>query len=119
MTSPHNLQGLMNAKAALDLGLLNEEDYGRVKESFLKAQQLRAAIDAGLIDEGEQVEHARDGFVAMVLGASNEGTAQGSAPSRQTAKAPVPPAAMPPPPPMPGKAPAPPAPPPAAPRHIP
>lgn len=67
-----NLQSLVNAKAALDLGLLTEDDYARVKESFLKAQQLRSAIDAGLIEEGQQVEQAREGFVSMVLGERQE-----------------------------------------------
>ena len=67
MSATNNLQSLVNAKAALDLGLLTAEDYQRVKESFLKAQQLRSAIDAGLITEGPQVEQARGGFVDIVL----------------------------------------------------
>ena len=66
MSAP-NLQSLVNAKAALDLGLLNADDYNRVKESFLKAQQLRSAIDAGLIESGPQVEQAREEFTGMVL----------------------------------------------------
>lgn len=70
MGTTTNLQSLVNAKAALDLGLVNEEDYNRVKESFLKAQQLRSAIDAGLIEEGDQVQDARQGFVSMVLGSA-------------------------------------------------
>ncbi len=73
-----NLQSLVNAKAALDLGLLTEDDYSRVKESFLKAQQLRSAIDAGLIEEGQQVEQAREGFVSMVLGDRQEQTVASS-----------------------------------------
>lgn len=132
-----NLQSLLNAKAALDLGLLNEEDYARVKESFLKAQQLRSAIDAGLIKEGAQVQDAREGFVGMVLqgeGTAGRRTAAGSvAPpavlasqAAQPPRAPPPPApplpqaqqapkAPPPAPPVPRAAPAPPAPPPAPP----
>lgn len=68
----HNLQSLVNAKAALDLGLVNEDDYSRVKESFLKAQQLRSAIDAGLLEEGDQIETAWKGYVSMVLGTTIE-----------------------------------------------
>jgi len=90
----HNLQSLVNAKAALDLGLVNEDDYIRVKESFLKAQQLRSAIDAGLLEEGDQIESAWKGYVSMVLGAPSEPVA--SVPAVKKA----PPAPAPPPPPL-------------------
>jgi cofilin len=136
MASSHtNLQSLVNAKAALDLGLLDEADYVRVKESFLKAQQLRAAIDAGLIEDGEQVEQARGGFLSMVLGAEGrEGAAtatragQARAKPAPPPKAPAPPAPMPAPPRMPpapplqqktATPPAPPAPPAIVPKNIP
>ena len=115
-TATTSLQSLVNAKAALDLGLLTAEDYGRVKEAFLKAQELRAGIDAGLIEEGAQVAQAREGFVGMVLSQrSNETGSRAVAPkaaasvvhpppplptAAATSKAPAPP-----PPPVPPKAP--------------
>lgn len=97
----NNLQSLVNAKAALDLGLVNEEDYSRVKESFLKAQQLRSAIDAGLIEDGDQVESAWKGYVSMVLGSTSEpAIAAPAAKSVPKAPAPAPAPPVPPPPPM-------------------
>lgn len=94
----HNLQSLVNAKAALDLGLVNEDDYSRVKESFLKAQQLRSAIDAGLLEEGDQIETAWKGYVSMVLGTPSEPVT--SVPVVKKALPVPPPAPAPPPPPM-------------------
>ena len=115
-TATTSLQSLVNAKAALDLGLLTAEDYGRVKEAFLKAQELRAGIDAGLIEEGAQVAQAREGFVEMVLShRSNETGSRAVAPKAAASVAhPLPPmpaaaatskAPAPPPPPVPPKAP--------------
>ena len=92
----HNLQSLVNAKAALDLGLVNEDDYSRVKESFLKAQQLRSAIDAGLLEDGDQIDTAWKGYVSMVLGATAE-PVKAAPVTKKPAPAPAP---APPPPPM-------------------
>lgn len=60
-----NLQSLVNTKAALDAGLITEEDYEKVKETFLKAQQMRSAIDAGLIEERD-VESMKGDFMKMM-----------------------------------------------------
>ena len=117
-TATHSLQSLVSAKAALDLGLVTPEDYGRVKEAYLKAMELRAGIDAGLIEEGAQVADAREGFVGMVLSSSTPAAAAAAG-----AGAPMPPPlpvskAPPAPPPAPPQAPPrapPPAPPPAPP----
>ena len=104
-TATHSLQSLVSAKAALDLGLVTPEDYGRVKEAYLKAMELRAGIDAGLIEEGAQVADAREGFVGMVLSSSTPAAAAAAAgapmpPPLPVSKAPpAPPPAPPPPPP--------------------
>eukprot|EP00890_Picochlorum_soloecismus_P004579 jgi/Picsp_1/5121/NSC_02484-R1_actin-depolymerizing factor len=61
-----NLQALVNTKAALDLGLVTQEDYDAVKVSFLEAQKLRSTIDAGLVQEGE-VERVKKDFLSSLL----------------------------------------------------
>ena len=43
MADSASLQSLLNTKAALDLGLISQDDFDAVKAAFLRAQQLRAA----------------------------------------------------------------------------
>ena len=46
-------EGLRNAKAALQDGLINDNDYEDVKVAFLRAQQIRAGLEAGFIKESD------------------------------------------------------------------
>lgn len=57
---------LETCKLALDKGLITAEDFNTVKESFLKAQQIKAGVDAGFIDAAEY-ERVRDAYIANVL----------------------------------------------------
>lgn len=63
--SDATLQALLSTKAALDLGLVSQEDYDTVKSAFLRAQQLRAAVDAGLMRE-EDYEATKGEFLASL-----------------------------------------------------
>ncbi|KAG2442253.1 hypothetical protein HYH02_009737 [Chlamydomonas schloesseri] len=69
-----DLAVLRTAKQALDEGLLNPEDYDFIKKAFLRAQQIKAGLDAGFIKEEDFVQ-ARDSFLhsldfALVGGSS-------------------------------------------------
>ncbi|PNH05968.1 hypothetical protein TSOC_007706 [Tetrabaena socialis] len=57
-----DLAVLRTAKQALDEGLLNPEDYDFIKKAFLRAQQIKAGLDAGFIKEEDFVQ-ARDSFL--------------------------------------------------------
>jgi cofilin len=59
------LAALKTAKEALDLGLITPQDYDVVKVAFLKAQQLRAGRDAGLMREEDYVK-LRDSFLSAL-----------------------------------------------------
>jgi hypothetical protein len=56
-----DLQSLRTAKAALDEGLLNEQDYATIKSSFVRAQSIKAGVDAGFISN-EDYAAARTAF---------------------------------------------------------
>lgn len=92
-----NFQALLNTKAALDHGLVTEEDYNKIKESFLRAQELRSAIDAGLMNE-QEIEQVKKDFVAMVAGQGRGGPHGSQNPARAVGGATK--SAPPPPPPM-------------------
>lgn len=91
-----DLAVLRTAKQALDEGLLNPEDYDFIKKAFLRAQQIKAGLDAGFIKEEDFVQ-ARDSFLhsldfALVGGASAGGLGpqgSGGVPSPRVAPIPV------------------------------
>jgi cofilin len=56
-----DLQSLRTAKAALDEGLLDAQDYATVKNSFIKAQSIKAGVEAGFISDADYSE-ARKAF---------------------------------------------------------
>ncbi|KAG2434757.1 hypothetical protein HXX76_007644 [Chlamydomonas incerta] len=92
-----DLAVLRTAKQALDEGLLNPEDYDFIKKAFLRAQQIKAGLDAGFIKEEDFVQ-ARDSFLhsldfALVGGSSQPVYTQSVPGSPKAAAAP----AMPPP----------------------
>lgn len=67
-----DLQSLRTAKAALDEGLLDDQDYATVKSSFIKAQSIKAGVEAGFISEQDYTE-ARKAFfggLGMIHGAA-------------------------------------------------
>lgn len=57
---------LETSKLALERGLIDVEDFNRVKTAFLKAQQIKAGLDAGFIrqDDYDQVKNA---FLSSLL----------------------------------------------------
>lgn len=55
------LAALRTAKAALDEGLISDTDFDVVKAGFLKAQQIKAGLDAGFIRE-DDIKQARETF---------------------------------------------------------
>lgn len=57
---------LETCKLALDKGLITAEDFNTVKESFLKAQQIKAGVDAGFVDAAEY-ERLRGAYIGSVL----------------------------------------------------
>jgi hypothetical protein len=64
-----NYDALKTAKAALDDGLITQTDYDAVKESvlraqnsILRAQQIKAGLDAGVIPE-EELENVKRAFL--------------------------------------------------------
>ncbi|GLC41623.1 hypothetical protein PLESTB_000695500 [Pleodorina starrii] len=57
-----DLAVLRTAKQALDEGLVNADDYDFIKKAFLRAQQIKAGLDAGFIKEEDFVQ-ARDSFL--------------------------------------------------------
>ncbi|KAG2492042.1 hypothetical protein HYH03_009771 [Edaphochlamys debaryana] len=76
MASTADLAVLRTAKQALDEGLLNPDDYDFIKKAFLRAQQIKAGLDAGFIKEEDFVQ-ARDSFLhsldfALVGGPSSQ-----------------------------------------------
>lgn len=62
-----SLQCLVNTKAALDLGLVTEQDYEVVKASFLRAQQLRAALDSGMVSQEDFDANKGDYLASLSL----------------------------------------------------
>lgn len=46
-------ESLRTAKAALDEGLINSDDFNEIKTAFLRAQQIKAGLDAGFIREAD------------------------------------------------------------------
>lgn len=67
-----DLQILRTAKTALDEGLIDLADFDIVKSSFLKAQSIKAGLDAGFIGETDYAEARREFFSS--LGMANFGT---------------------------------------------
>jgi cofilin len=57
-----DLAVLRTAKQAMDESLITQEDFDVVKRAFLKAQQIKAGLDAGFIREEDYVQ-ARDSFL--------------------------------------------------------
>lgn len=98
------LQSLLQTKAALDLGLVSQQDYDAVKNSFLQAQKIKSAVDVGLI-KPEDYEATKQSFLGSLTGAfaapATAGAAAGGAPAAAAAAepeaAPPPPAPRPPP----------------------
>jgi cofilin len=70
------LQALLSTKAALDLGLVSQEDYDAVKSAFLRAQQLRAAVDTGLMREEDYEATKADYLSSLTLGSQDSSRSQ-------------------------------------------
>ncbi len=66
-----NYDVLRTSKAALDEGLIDENDYDAVKRSFLKAQQIKAGLDAGFIPEAEYTHVKRAFLESLNIGLSS------------------------------------------------
>lgn len=60
--SAQDLAVLRTSKIAMGEGLITQEDFDQVKVAFLKAQQIKAGLDAGFIREEDYVQ-ARDSFL--------------------------------------------------------
>ncbi|KAJ9506142.1 hypothetical protein QJQ45_016526 [Haematococcus lacustris] len=56
-----DIGALRNARAAMSEGLITQDDFDQIKRAFLKAQQIKAGLDAGFIREEDYVQ-ARDAF---------------------------------------------------------
>lgn len=56
------MQTLRTAKLALEEGLIDQADFDVVKTAFLKAQQIKAGMDAGFLREEDYVQ-ARTSFL--------------------------------------------------------
>eukprot|EP01023_Acetabularia_acetabulum_P024657 TRINITY_DN2374_c0_g1_i11.p1 TRINITY_DN2374_c0_g1~~TRINITY_DN2374_c0_g1_i11.p1 ORF type:complete len:301 (-),score=69.58 TRINITY_DN2374_c0_g1_i11:2272-3174(-) len=81
------LNCLRASKCALDEGLIGGEDYEGVKASFLKAQQLRAGVEAGLIKEEDYADAKKafmGSFVSNLGNGSGSNNANNSAPAAKT-----------------------------------
>lgn len=83
------LAALRTAKAALDEGLIGTADFDVVKAGFIRAQQIRAGLDAGFIRE-DDIKQARETFFhSLEMGSPGQAqrtpaaNATPSAPSRQ------------------------------------
>lgn len=95
-----DLAVLRTAKLAMTEGLITQDDFDQIKVAFLKAQQIKAGLDAGFIREEDYVQ-ARDSFLHS-LDFRTAMTHHTHAPAPATAPAPAAPAttSMPPPPPV-------------------
>lgn len=60
-----DLESLKTAKAALDAGLITQEDFDSVKEGFIAAQKLKTGVDAGLLRK-EDYDNSRDAFFELM-----------------------------------------------------
>jgi len=60
-----DLAVLRTARAALDEGLINAEDFDAVKGAFVRAQSIKAGRDAGFIMEADFAEARGEFFRAM------------------------------------------------------
>lgn len=78
----NSLQALLSSKAALDLGLITQDDFDQVKSSFLKAQQIKAAVDVGLITSEAA---AKDEFLNTLSSNGTPSANGGSAPAPRAA----------------------------------
>ena len=56
------LQVLRTAKAALDEGLLDQNDYGNVKAAFMKALSIKGGVDSGFLTNEDMAEARREFF---------------------------------------------------------
>lgn len=124
MAKQADLGVLRTAKMALDEQLIDPSDFDTVKKAFLKAQQIKAGMDAGFLREEDYME-ARDAFlksldftvnqrmvaapppsaghhhhVAPIATHHSSVAGAGSAANTPRAVRPPPPSAPPPPPPM-------------------
>lgn len=50
------LDSLRGARTALEEGLISDDDFDSIKVAFLKAQQYRAGLDAGFIEQADYAE---------------------------------------------------------------
>eukprot|EP00201_Polytomella_parva_P003883 CAMPEP_0175073152 /NCGR_PEP_ID=MMETSP0052_2-20121109/20371_1 /TAXON_ID=51329 ORGANISM="Polytomella parva, Strain SAG 63-3" /NCGR_SAMPLE_ID=MMETSP0052_2 /ASSEMBLY_ACC=CAM_ASM_000194 /LENGTH=320 /DNA_ID=CAMNT_0016340865 /DNA_START=46 /DNA_END=1008 /DNA_ORIENTATION=- len=57
-----DLTVLRTAKQAFEEGLIEKNDYDSIKNAFLRAQQIKAGLDAGFISQGLYAQ-ARDSFL--------------------------------------------------------
>lgn len=82
-----DMQVLRTAKAAVDEGLLNADDYDRVKSALVKALSIKGGVEAGFLTENDLAEARKEFFVS----AGMPGLGGGSAPSgnQQQAAAPL------------------------------
>ncbi len=54
-----DLAVLRTAKQAMGEGLIGQEDFDQIKTAFLRAQQIKAGLDAGFIREEDYVQVGR------------------------------------------------------------
>eukprot|EP01025_Chloroclados_australasicus_P045030 TRINITY_DN490_c0_g1_i1.p1 TRINITY_DN490_c0_g1~~TRINITY_DN490_c0_g1_i1.p1 ORF type:complete len:316 (+),score=46.12 TRINITY_DN490_c0_g1_i1:130-1077(+) len=88
-TGSLELNCLRASKSALDEGLITAEDYEGVKASFLKAQQLRAGVEAGLIKEDDYSE-AKKAFMGSFVTNLGNGSGSNTAGNPQSVPKPAP-----------------------------
>ena len=55
-----SFESLRNSKAALDAGLITQGDYECVKSAFLRAQQIKSGLDSGFIKPGDYEQVKRE-----------------------------------------------------------
>ncbi len=68
-----SFESLQNSKAALDAGLITQDDYEVVKWSFLRAQQIKAGLDSGLIKGSDYEQVKREYLDALTHHAGEMG----------------------------------------------
>lgn len=81
-----DMQVLRTAKAAVDEGLLNADDYERVKSALVKALSIKGGVDAGFLTENDLAEARREFFVSAGMPGLGGGPAPGA---RQQQAAPL------------------------------
>lgn len=90
-----DLGALRSAKQALDEGLITPQDFDVVKVAFLKAQQIKAGLDAGFIRQGDYDKavdayiHALDFNVMAAMPSLSSGGGRPAAAAAAPATAPI------------------------------